>query len=559
MLVFVLVSLLVCPGWVEPQLYADNLKCVSRNPDSLLSAARFTTGNVRLVGQEPAPSKCVLLSTSRVVRRDMKSVKFDVRDLGGHLDTTFRGWSATPAARVWLSLVWFLIFVLPLVFHGRVRVVWSMFLPAALHGVEDSLLASDSLLKLRSSICRVVWSRRQPLAGIVAVLSLLDGPTGCDPAFCVVWFRFRLLRRYLALWPTEVGRVYRLLEMVCEGCPGHGPVHLLVASAAEIGFRWDPLALAWSRPGLPLLSNLAGPVQHFRAAILDAWQNKSAADLCGRKGFRGGPLLDIRGSLQLLDSSHVRDRDEGLLRSILVGGVWNGFLLGRVKGQPAPCRCCGSPDGDGHLFWECTFPPLVEIRENPEFHDLMREDKAHWPRCLLWHGWLPMLSGVNGASPWAADASESASYLVETALGQYSSRLFSEWSLSDEFDADEVSARMPDSPEVWSDGSVVLDSVTGVSAAGAGMLAHQSELCWRDRRWCHVDRVQSVGVDHSCRAFVSVPGPLQTVQRAELWGVILALQSADAVHVGVDNLGVVRHFGRLLDDCSFAAPLELFY
>ena len=29
------------------------------------------------------------------------------------------------------------------------------------------------------------------------------------------------------------------------------------ASAAEIGFRWDPLALAWSRPGLPLLSNLA--------------------------------------------------------------------------------------------------------------------------------------------------------------------------------------------------------------------------------------------------------------------------------------------------------------
>ena len=40
-------------------------------------------------------------------------------------------------------------------------------------------------------------------------------------------------------------------------------------------------------------------------------------------------------------------------------------------------------------------------------------------------------------------------------------------------------------------------------------------------------------------------------------GVILALQSADAVHVGVDNLGVVRHVGRLLDDCFSAAPLEL--
>ena len=215
------------------------------------------------------------------------------------------------------------------------------------------------------------------MACVGAVLSLLDGPTGCDPAFCVVWFRFRLLRRYLALWPAEVGRVYRLLAMVHEGCPGHGPIHLLSASAAEIGFQWSPVGLPWVRPGLPLLSNLAGPLQHFKAAILDAWRNKVAADLCGRKGFRGGSLLDVHGSLQLLNSSHVRERDKALLRSILVGCVWNGFLLSRVKGQPVPCRFCGAPDHDGHLFWECTFPPLVEIRENPEFHDLMSMEKGH--------------------------------------------------------------------------------------------------------------------------------------------------------------------------------------
>ena len=110
-----------------------------------------------------------------------------------------------------------------------------------------------------------------------------------------------------------------------EGGPGHGPVHLLSASAAEVGFRWDPLSLAWSRPGLPLLSNLAGPVQHFKAAIFDAWRDKVAADLCSREGFRGGPVLDIRGSLQLLNSSHVRERDKALLHSVMVGGVWMVF------------------------------------------------------------------------------------------------------------------------------------------------------------------------------------------------------------------------------------------
>ena len=189
---------------VEPQLYADNLKCTSRDPELLFYAARFTTEYVRLVGQEPAPSKCILLSTSREVRRDMKdwvlskegdqwSVKFDVRDLGGHLNTTFRGWSLTLAARVRLVIsLLALIFVLPLDFHGRVRVVRSMYLPAVLHGIEASLLASESLRRLRSAVRRVVWSRRQPLANVGAVLSLLDVPTGCDPAFCVVWFRFRL-------------------------------------------------------------------------------------------------------------------------------------------------------------------------------------------------------------------------------------------------------------------------------------------------------------------------------------------------------------------------------
>ena len=96
------------------------------------------------------------------------------------------------------------------------------------------------------------------------------------------------------------------------------------------------------------------------------------------------------------------------------------FCWSRVRVSLFLCRFCGAPDGDGHLFGECTFPLLVEIHENPEFHDLMRMDKGHWPRCLLWHGWLLVLSGVNGASPLAASASESAGYLVEVALGHYS-------------------------------------------------------------------------------------------------------------------------------------------
>ena len=188
---------------------------------------------------------------------------------------------------------------------------------------------------------------------------------------------------------------------------------------------------------------------------------------------------------------------------------------------------------------------------------MMRLDKGHWPRCLLWHGWLPMLSGVNGASPWAADASESACYLVEVALGRYSSGLSGECSPPDGFDAVESASRVPDAPDVWTDGSLVLDQVTGVSSSRAGFYAHQSENCWSGRRWGHVDCVRPGGEVSSCRGFCSSPGPLQSGQRAEMWGVILALQSSDAVHLGVDNLGVVRHVGRLLDGHCGSVPFEL--
>ena len=190
-------------------------------------------------------------------------------------------------------------------FSTGARVVRTMSTRGAPHGIDASWLAVSSLPGPRSSVFKMVWSRRQPLATIGAVLSLLDGPLGCDRAYCVVWFRFRMIRRYLAHRTSEVGRIYRLLDMVRQRCPGHGPVHLLAASATEIGFQWNPHMVGGVRPVLPILSNLAGPIQHFKAAILDAWRNKVAADLCDREGFRGGPLLDIAGTLQLLHSSHV--------------------------------------------------------------------------------------------------------------------------------------------------------------------------------------------------------------------------------------------------------------
>ena len=56
-----------------------------------------------------------------------------------------------------------------------------------------------------------------------------------------------------------------------------------------------------------------------------------------------------------------------LLRSILCGGVWNGFLLEKARKEEVSCQSCGRKDGDGRLFWDCTFLPVVHVRELGEF------------------------------------------------------------------------------------------------------------------------------------------------------------------------------------------------
>ena len=69
--------------------------------------------------------------------------------------------------------------------------------------------------------------------------------------------------------------------------------------------------------------------------------------------------------------------------------------------------------------------------------------------------------------------------------------------------------------------------------------AHQPVACWDHRRWGHVDRVRSEGDVSSIKGFCSVPGTLQSVQRAEMC------------------VPFLRHVGRLLDGRHGSVPFEL--
>ena len=196
-------------------------------------------------------------------------VQLDVRDLGGHLDFTRRARAGTLSKRVAEATVG--VAAVGALFLGlqvKLGLVRGKYLPAGLHAAEASYVSSSSISAFRAAIVRAVWSSKMPLANVPAILNLLDGPVGIDPAFHVVWARFRMMRGYLACCPSEEPRIFRMLDLISQG---HGPVHLLLLSAAELGFAWDGAEKGWVRVFLPPLRMVTGPIQHLYSSILHAW------------------------------------------------------------------------------------------------------------------------------------------------------------------------------------------------------------------------------------------------------------------------------------------------
>ena len=220
-------------------------------------------------------------------------------------------------------------------------------------------------------------------------------------------------------------------------------------------------------------------------------------------------------------------------------GVWNGFLLGKAKKEDVPCRFCGKRDGDGHLFWECTFSsPLQHVRDLPEFASLMSLNRSKWPRCLLWHGWLPGLDGTGDKDPWATSFGDLASFHLERCLGAYPVDFAGSWTPLDFWDAADIALEVPEHPNIWTDGSREdFSSIGGFEVAGDGVYLPASELAFEGSVWGTAEEYGDARLDR-CRAFLPV-------QRAEFWGAVLAIQAYWPCH----------YVGRLHDHDSLVEPL----
>ena len=136
-----------------------------------------------------------------------------------------------------------------------------------------------------------------------------------------VWFGFVFVC-FVGIWLFGLLKWVEFvvfLGMVGDGCPwAWSSSKFFLPVLLKLGFSGILVSLLGLGLAFLLLVIWLVRCSILKVLFLKLGVIRYLRTFCCRKGFRGGPLLDVHGSLQLLlTSSHVRERDEALLRSIM--------------------------------------------------------------------------------------------------------------------------------------------------------------------------------------------------------------------------------------------------
>ena len=94
------------------------------------------------------------------------------------------------------------------------------------------------------------------------------------------------------------------------------------------------------------------------------------------------------------------------------------------------------------------------------------------------------MSGTNGDSPWVGEAAVS---MLKCTLGAFSARTLCDWEPLAGVCWDVAADELLHDPDVWTDGSLAIDKVSGFALARSGVYARSRTDAWRSRGWVHFD------------------------------------------------------------------------
>ena len=524
--------------------------------------------------------------------------KCSFRDLGGQLSFGVRLTGATVNARIETAIAYAnKISRMPWSYDDKFKVVQMLVLPKAFYGAEAAPPAIAAMDKLGRAVAKAVGPYSQGSSNLI--IQHTAGKSCLEPAAYLLQRRCMLLRRMLIKHPQLVDS-WRMIwtayakaghpgaawsvDQIGPGAlpcppPGYstraawsqqatgiqGPIGLLLQSLYEHKAIIDINFVIRTWP-VRKVDLLYCPVQGLKAAIADIASDAHFEFLATNRTA----MKDIVGFDQIAYAAAIKKvpaADKQLLRCAQSLGLWSAkHRLEHFEEGDGLCPHCGSDDaGEQHEVWRCEFFRDVQAAQDPELQQLNAENTpAHIllgvPSKIdasLDEFLIPLIGSPMARPPqnranslffFSGRLSEEGRLVRDRAIVEGNCTLGEhviQWATQctgppHQLCIDRVKEAAPDSPNAFSDGSVVGPSSSapvgsfGVWLPGRGSQAPEEVELPFVRILEH-----TIGSPDGLALAGILEGSCMTSTRAELAGAIATLCLKGAWHIQADNAAFI--------------------
>ena len=473
--------------------FVDNLELFSDNVGSLLRGLETMRSFCRSLDLELDEAKLYGWSTTTLGRKMIShegiALSYGERDLGGQMNYGSKLHNRVVVDRI-KSLHGFFqaLRKASLTSHQKIKCISGALWPRGLHGCESVEIGEAHFRSLRTEVMKgMKWDR----AGASPIIRVgLLHTDKLDPGYYQWWRCLMLFKRQCKHSP-QIRDHWRSFLRADGAHRAHGPFTKLLSLLGILGWRLDEdfsltVPEGFSMPFLHVTDTL------LRRLALYRWQQHMAGFACQRRD-----TFDLHGyaasHVDAVDAS-ISQAEKETLQVIRDGSFFTSDYIGKFAPEQGLCTLCGIEDSREHRYLYC--PNYAAIRA--EYPSL--QQGAPGLTCAM------VLHGLPGANPfhdlyWQA--------LQALAL------------IPDRF------LIAPPAMMVWhvfTDGSCIHGRDPDIALASWALVL----------------------ADEECIAAGWVPGIEQTVQRAELWAVLRALEwigeEEGELHLWSDCQSVVETF-----------------
>ena len=320
-----------------------------------------------------------LQSNDRAMLRKHFEVKFDARDLGGHISYCKRKTMHTLSARMANhadSWTWLARSVAPT--SQKLQLLSAVMWPRMLHGVSGLWISDSHCKKLRAKAMQSLGWKRKGASSVVQFG--LSSDLKADPGFHCVACTILNFRRYCQ--PEIAFPVVTRLAHLAIPRYTPGPCGAFLHRLHELNWHWESDGFFRDHDGLRM-HILDTPLQLLQHRMKLAWVCVIGGIVSSRKTYTGLQHVDLSLSHQMAE--HLDPMSAGLLRAAMNGTFFTRDA--QVHAGKAPdksCPFCSLPDSVAHRHWECGF--FSDIRKLLP-RDVL-EALPQFPECTRIRGWM---------------------------------------------------------------------------------------------------------------------------------------------------------------------------